>query len=84
MLINIMSNEIMITNLDIIKPHYDFVDIKIPDDKWKPLEFWFNKDTSLALPMIAIKYIQEDKEIQYNFAPISSLLDPEHISQREP
>ena len=53
MLIYIMSyNDIIITNPDVIKPHYDFIKINIAEPvntnenmkSWKPLEFWFNKN----------------------------------------
>jgi len=114
-----MSNEIIITNLDVIEPHYDFVPANIIKDNnnsaeeqtWKPLEFWFNKDAGLALPGFAQYQPNNEIEKYYNstinfgkkqtftipksdffeniylkidFAPISSLLNSQHISQREP
>ncbi|ARF11171.1 NCLDV major capsid protein [Klosneuvirus KNV1] len=62
-----MSKDIVITNLDIIEPYYDFVscisfvndeqEIKEENVKiWKPLEFWFNRDTRLALPACFIPF----------------------------
>jgi len=77
-----MSNNITITNLDIIEPHYDFVscisltnyesEIKEENvEKWEPLKFWFNRDSRLALPVIWIPF--NEIKINVSFTPIDKL-----------
>lgn len=71
-----MSYDIVITNLDIIEPYYDFVksDIIIEDknkDILVPLKLWFNQNYSLASPIIYIPY--NEIKINFSFTPIGEL-----------
>lgn len=92
---NSLSDDIIITNPEVIEPHYDFVDIDIIYEEepneikkeitniWKPLEFWFNKKTGLSLPVIAIpEYI--NVSFDYTIPIYSDFILPNYLRLREP